>query len=91
MERERLPSGFSGTLRAESGFAGMRDGRFKTAVRTFIRIKTKIDGTTEDSIENILISHITHSIVIVKLSNIIDIIKKNITKRFFSILSYIRR
>lgn len=66
----------------------MRDGRFKTAVRTFIRIKTKIDGTTEDSIENILISHITHSIVIVKLSNIIDIIKKNITKRFFSILEY---
>ena len=54
----------------------MRDGRFKTAVRTFIRIKTKIDGTTEDSIENILISHITHSIVIVKLSNIIDIKKK---------------
>ena len=62
----------------------MRDGRFKTAVRTFIRIKTKIDGTTEDSIENILISHITHSIVIVKLSNIIDIIKKNIIKRFLS-------
>ena len=54
----------------------MRDGRFKTAVRTFIRIKTKIDGTTEDSIENILISHITHSIVIVKLSNIIVILKK---------------
>ena len=53
--------------------------------------KPRIDGTTEDSIENILISHITHSIVIVKLSNIIDIIKKNIIKRFFSILSYIRR
>ena len=62
----------------------MRDDRFVTAMRADKKIIAKIDETTKNSFLNSIIGNVSDLTSIIKITDIVDIVIKDIGKRFLA-------
>lgn len=63
--------------------AFVRNDRFITTMNTDKKIIVKIDGTTKNSFRNGIIGSVSDFTSIIKKASIVDVVIKNIGKRFF--------
>lgn len=75
---------FRDTRSTELGVTFVRDDRFVTAMRADKKIITKIDETTKNSFLDGIIGNVSDLISIIKRADIVDIVIKDIGKRFLA-------
>ena len=75
---------FGTTRSTELGVTFVRDDRFVTAMRADKKIIAKIDETTKDSFLDGIIGNISDLTSIIKRTDIVDIVIKDIGKRFLA-------
>ena len=75
---------FGTTRSTEFGMTFVRDDRFVTAMRADKKIIAKIDGTTKNSFLDGIIGNVSDLTSIIKRADIVDIVIKDIGKRFLA-------
>ena len=75
---------FRATRSTELGVTFVRDDRFVTAMRADKKIITKIDETTKNSFLDGIIGNVSDLTSIIKRADIVDIVIKDIGKRFLA-------
>ena len=75
---------FGTTRSTELGVTFVRDDRFVTAMRADKKIIAKIDETTKDSFLDGIIGNVSDLTSIIKRTDIVDIVIKDIGKRFLA-------
>lgn len=75
---------FRATRSTELGVTFVRDDRFVTAMRADKKIITKIDETTKNSFLDGIIGNVSDFASIIKRADIVDIVIKEIGKRFLA-------
>ena len=75
---------FGTTRSTELGVTFVRDDRFVTAIRADKKIISKIDETTKNSFLDGIIGNISDFTSIIKRMDIVDIVIKDIGKRFLA-------
>ena len=75
---------FRATRSTELGVTFVRDDRFVTAMRADKKIIAKIDETTKDSFLDGIIGNVSDLTSIIKRADIVDIVIKDIGKRFLA-------
>ena len=75
---------FRATRSTELGVTFVRDDRFVTAMRADKKIITKIDETTKNSFLDGIIGNVSYLASIIKRADIVDIVIKEIGKRFLA-------
>ena len=75
---------FRATRSTELGVTFVRDDRFVTAMRADKKIIAKIDETTKNSFLDGIIGNVSDLTSIIKRADIVDIVIKDIGKRFLA-------
>ena len=75
---------FRATRRTELGVTFVRNDRFVAAMRADKKIITKIDETTKNSFLDGIIGNVSDLTSIIKRADIVDIVIKDIEKRFLA-------
>ena len=75
---------FGTTRSTELGVTFVRDDRFVTAIRADKKFISKIDETTKNSFLDGIIGNISDLTSIIKRADIVDIVIKDIGKRFLA-------
>lgn len=75
---------FRATRSTELGVTFVRDDRFVTAMRADKKIITRIDETTKNSFLDGIIGNVSDLASIIKRADIVDIVIKEIGKRFLA-------
>ena len=75
---------FGTTRSTELGVIFVRDDRFVTAIRADKKIMSKIDETTKNSFLDGIIGNVSDLASIIKRADIVDIVIKDIGKRFLA-------
>ena len=75
---------FGTTRSTELGVTFVRDDRFVTAIRADKKVISKIDETTKNSFLDGIIGNISDLTSIIKRADIVDIVIKDIGKRFLA-------
>lgn len=75
---------FRATRSTELGVTFVRDDRFVAAMRADKKIITKIDETTKNSFLDGIIGNVSDLTSIIKRADIVDIVIKDIGKRFLA-------
>ena len=75
---------FRATRSTELGVTFVRDDRFVTAIRADKKVISKIDETTKNSFLDGIIGNVSDLASIIKRADIVDIVIKDIGKRFLA-------